>query len=127
MTASEREARKAERSSRRRRSRGGGFVEGRPQKTGPVPLTASQLDPLTGTIDWPLTLEASDFDSQREELEALLKEWASNSGAVDEAAQRRIRDQVRSMHSELKKQIKEISPGEYISSRIFLESLADSV
>jgi len=87
----------------------------------PPRLGPSQLDPLTGKINWPVTLLGKEYAEQRNILEELFVIRAHTS-ANSEIAQR-VHTVSRQMQDVLKGNIRDILPEQYIAARKFLESL----
>ena len=87
----------------------------------PPRLGPSQLDPVTGKINWPVTLLGKDYAEQRSILEELFVIRAHTS-ANPEMAQR-VHTASRKMQDVLKAYIRDIPPQQYIASRTFLDSL----
>ncbi len=91
---------------------------GRPEK-----LSPSQLDSVTGEINWPRVLKRSEFDQTRAELEGLFARRASyGQNTWDDYS--KIDSAVKAMTEELKKQISNVPSSDYTAGRRFLDSLA---
>lgn len=89
----------------------------------PKPLSASDLDVVTGAVQWPLALQADVFAKNRTELEKLFASRASKSSvSLDEYT--KIQSVTKTMISDLKKQVRQFTPSKYIESLRFLQSLA---
>lgn len=85
----------------------------------PDPLTATQLDPLTGTISWPAPLRAAEYEPLRQRLERLFQDRASGYvtyGEIQEAANQFL--------EQLQLDIEKFSPNDYVAVRKFIDSLA---
>lgn len=95
----------------------------------PVPhssprLSAEQFDRQTRQIHWPEALQTEETEDQRTRLEELIAVQPDSR----DAARDRSRDARRltsEMKDQLKKNIREVSPGEYSSARRFLDALAN--
>lgn len=87
----------------------------------PERLSVSQLDPLSGTINWPGVLRDEKFKADREAIELLFKERSrgitSNSRAIGDACQ--------ALLDRLKPEAETLSANEFIRVRRFVESLAN--
>jgi hypothetical protein len=94
---------------------------GRPRRLGP-----SELDPITGQLNWPMLLQASDFVPYRAELDHVFAERASNGILAVDQFLKANRVTV-AMLDTLKTRIYEVPTPEYIMARHFLESLAYEV
>ena len=88
----------------------------------PRPLTPSQMDPVSGRLNWPDALQDASFESQRSELDQLFAKWAKYGG-LDYADQSQVRQTVDTMFDGLKAQIRQIPPQDYVACRSFLQSL----
>ena len=89
----------------------------------PKPLSPSQVDPVTGKIHWPSTLMQPEFDSQRDELDQVFAARAAN-GNLGFSDQAKAQQAVDAMFDELKAQIRDMPPSEYVACRHFLRSLS---
>ena len=89
----------------------------------PKRLSPSELDTVTGQIQWPLLLQANDFTDQRAELEGAYGRRAASSvaRANDYWAIKKSTD---TMLANLKTQVREVPPQDYTVAKKFLESLA---
>jgi hypothetical protein len=86
-------------------------------------LTASQLDPVTGSIAWPALLQGADFKADRAILEKLFADRAASHGAIGAGGYNQIRDAVDAALDKLKTHIQQVPTREYNQSRNFLTSL----
>src|SRR5436309_7128976 len=84
----------------------------------PEPLTATQLDQLTGMISWPAALRKPEYEAFRRRIDRLFQERATGyavygeiPAACEEFAQRVNAD------------IMQFPPGDYIVAKKFLERL----
>ena len=89
----------------------------------PKTLAASDLDPLTGDISWPLVLQGNEYEELRTKLDGLfaLRAKQGVSSHVFE-----IQDVANEGLAQLKANIKDYPPPEYLKAKRFLESLAYS-
>jgi len=85
----------------------------------PEPLTATQLDQLTGAISWPAPLRKPEYEAFRKHIDRLFQDRATGyavygeiPAACEEFAQRVNAD------------IMQFPPNDYIAAKKFLESLA---
>jgi len=88
----------------------------------PRRLSPSQFDPVNGKLSWPSVLQQDVFADQREEVEQLFSTWA-RYGGLNYSDQTKARNTIEAMFGELKKQIKDIPPQDYVACRSFLQSL----
>lgn len=90
----------------------------------PDRLSVSQLDPVTGKVNWPTALQASAFDDDRQQIESLLTARAAASGSIGIDAYQQIQNIVRSMQQTLQSMIHDMPTQAYISASKFLTSLS---
>jgi hypothetical protein len=88
----------------------------------PKPLGPSQMDPVNGQLNWPDALQDADFADQRGELEQLFATRA-RYGGLNYADQSKVMKVVDTMFDELKKQVRDIPPQDYVACRSFLSSI----
>jgi hypothetical protein len=88
----------------------------------PSPLTPSQLDPVSGRLNWPDALQNPTFDAQRGELDQMFAKRASYGG-LDYADRDQVSETIDSMVDELKARIRDIPPQAYTLSKSFLRSM----
>lgn len=88
----------------------------------PKPLSSSQQDPVSGGLRWPSGLQQNSFNAGRDELDELFARRAKYGGLTF-SDQMQAKQTVNSMFDELKSQIKQIPPQEYVACREFLRSL----
>jgi len=88
----------------------------------PKPVTSDEWDPMTGKVNWPTLLQQDGFASQRAELEQLLAKQATY-GRLGISDQMKARQSIESMCADLKLQIKDVQPQDYVASRAFLRSM----
>jgi hypothetical protein len=84
----------------------------------PEPLTATQLDPLTGTISWPAPLRAPVYDEKRKRIERLFQDRATGYVVYGE-----IHQAVQQFLEELKLQVDVLPANDYVDAKKFLDSL----
>jgi hypothetical protein len=118
MRATNRAARTAERSPRPTMEQ----LVRRAQEGAPKPLSPNQMDAVNGRLNWPSALQQASFDSQREQTDRLFATRAKYGG-LSYADQLAVRQAVDAMFGELKTQIRDIPPQDYVACRNFLESL----
>lgn len=85
----------------------------------PDPLTATQLDSLTGNINWPALLRQAEYQTLRERLDKLFQDRANgyvNFSEIQQACQ--------DFNAQLKANLTKYTPNDYISAKKFLDSLA---
>ena len=88
----------------------------------PAPITPSQVDPVTGRIDWPGPLQEESFAVERAELDKIMATRAQ-LGGLGYSDQEKARDAIDAMWKNLKSLVREIPPQVYVTSRNFLSSL----
>ena len=89
----------------------------------PKQLSPSELDVVTGTVQWPVFLKGDDYAKSRKALEEVYAR-RSSSGAVSATDYVKVREVTNAMLGQLKGQIKEIPPAQYTVAKKFLQSLA---
>lgn len=89
----------------------------------PKQLSPSQVDIVTGAINWPVLLRSEAFAEDRSALEAVFARRASNSviGSKDYLEVKQTTDE---MLASLNEQIREVPAYEFMIAKRFLESLA---
>jgi hypothetical protein len=88
----------------------------------PQPVSSSQVDQLTGKINWPGPLQMSSFSQERATVEQLMANKSQN-GSLSYADQMTMRKVVNDMVQQLKEQISSIPPQDYETAKQFLNSL----
>jgi hypothetical protein len=88
----------------------------------PKPLNTSQMDPVSGHLDWPDVLQDSRYAAERREVDQLFAKRAGYGG-LTYSDRTKVRDTIDSMSDQLKEQIRDIPPQDYVASRGFLQSL----
>ena len=89
----------------------------------PKRLSPSELDIVTGRINWPKLLLSDKFAAERGELEEAFSRRASEStSGVD--GYTKIGEATKAMLAELKEQVRQVPPSDYMVAKRFLESLA---
>lgn len=89
----------------------------------PKPLTTSELDPISGSIEWPQLLQAEVYAPYREELDKLFAERSAVGGSIGTTNFEQINNTANAMLKELKKHIRDYSPSTYMVARRFIEGL----
>lgn len=90
----------------------------------PARINSSELDPVTGAINWPIALKTPTFDKDRNSLDHLFAERATMHGAIGINAHNQIRTTIDGMLETLKSQIREIDTRLYLNARTFLTGLS---
>ena len=91
----------------------------------PRSLSPSQLDPVTGQIEWPSALMNPMFDNDRQMLQALFSQRAE--GVYDPSLTAKIDSVANGMRSKLLSEIKNLPPDAYIAAKSLLDSLVYAV
>ena len=89
----------------------------------PKRLSVSELDPLTGRIEWPVALLTEDYGSSRKQLEILYTQRAA-TGYFSGPQMLEVDSLTKRMQTTLKSQIKQYPPQVYSTAKSFLDSLA---
>jgi hypothetical protein len=90
----------------------------------PPRLGSTQLDPVTGHIEYPLVLQDDIFKPYRQELDSLFAKRAETGGSIQFADFQAIQGTVSKFVDALKEQVNKYPAGEYGRARTFLNSLA---
>ena len=90
----------------------------------PPRLGSTQLDPVTGHIEYPMVLTASQFAPYREELDKLFADRASAGGSMQYEQYQQIQRTVSKFIDALKENVNNYSAGDYGRARTFLDSIA---
>lgn len=90
----------------------------------PRRLESTQLDPVTGQIDYPLVLRDEAFKPYRDRLDALFARRASTGGSIQFEDYQEIQGTVKEFIDALKSRVGQYAAGEYGQARTFLNSLA---
>jgi hypothetical protein len=85
----------------------------------PDGLTATQLDPLTGSISWPAPLRQPAYEELRRRIERLYQDRATGYVVYGE-----IQQAVAELAAQLKADIMRYSANDYVAAKKFLDSLA---
>jgi len=85
----------------------------------PEPLTATQLDPLTGTVSWPAPLRLPAYEAFRRRIDRLFQDRATGYIVYGE-----VQQAVQDFEAQLKADLMKFPPDDYIVAKKFLESLA---
>lgn len=88
----------------------------------PRPVSTSEVNPVSGKVNWPAVLQQDGFAAQRATLEKLSAAMTTQ-GSLGFSDQMTARKTIESMFVELKAQIKDIPPQAYVDSRNFLRSM----
>jgi len=90
----------------------------------PPRLGSTQLDPVTGHIEYPLVLQDDIFAPYRQELDALFAKRAATGGSIQYAEFQAIQGTVSRFVDALKEHVDKYPAGDYGRARTFLNSLA---
>jgi hypothetical protein len=85
------------------------------------PLSPSQFDPHTGRIHWPTVLAGPEFAHSRSKIEDLFGVRAHTNGTATAHAQ--IHAALHEMSAQLRSEIHQLPPHDYLTGRKFLDSL----
>ncbi len=90
----------------------------------PPRLQSTELDPVTGHIQYPVVLTDKPFDPYREKLDSMFARRAATGGSMDYQEYSQIQGTVDEFLVALKSRASKYAAGEYGRARTFLESLA---
>ncbi len=119
MRAYNRQARAAERGPRATMEQLVRFA----QAGKPKPLSPSDVDTVNGTVDWPRWLKSDEFAADRQKVEKIFAARA-HKGGLGRTDYMKAREVTDSMLAELKTQVRDTPPADYVASKQFLQSLA---
>ena len=91
----------------------------------PPRLHSTELDPVTGHIEYPLALTAKQFAPYREELDKLFAERAASGGSLQYEQYQEIQRTVSKFIEALKQNVGNFAAGDYGRARTFLDSIAN--
>ncbi len=90
----------------------------------PPRLGSTQLDPVTGHIEYPMVLQDDVFKPYRAELDKLFSQRAASGGSMQFEEYKEIQQTVSKFIDVLKQNVGNYPAGEYGRARTFLDSLA---
>ena len=90
----------------------------------PPRLGSTQLDPVTGHIEYPPVLRDDIFAPNRQELDGLFAKRAASGGSVQYEEIRQMQDAVSKFIDVLRQNVGNYAAGDYGRARTFLDSLA---
>jgi hypothetical protein len=88
----------------------------------PKPLSPSEMNSVTGKLNWPDVLQSDSFAGSRKQLESLLGSY-SQMGALNYSDKTKVRTVINGMAKQLKGMIRDIPGPDYTTSKSFLQSL----
>ena len=91
----------------------------------PPRLGSTQLDPVTGHIEYPMVLKSPQFAPYREELDKLFSDRASSGGSMQYEQYQQIQRTVSKFIDALKTNVSRYPAGDYGRARTFLDSLGN--
>lgn len=90
----------------------------------PAPLTSTQLDPVTGHIEYPLILTQEMYAQYRQRLDELFYRRAASGGSITYDDFKAIQDTVSQFIDALQEHVNDYAAGDFGRARNFLDSLA---
>ena len=90
----------------------------------PPRLGSTQLDPVTGHIEYPLILTDDSYAAYRNRLDSLFAHRAETGGSIQFSDYQAIQQAVSKFVDALKQRVKDYPAGDYGRARTFLDSLA---
>lgn len=91
----------------------------------PPPLSSSDVDPVSGRINWPEPLLEPEYADLRNDLEQVFALRATTGRSTGTAA--RIREDARQLVDALRGNIETMSANEFVAARKFVDALYNSV
>jgi hypothetical protein len=89
----------------------------------PDRLSVLQLQPLTGEINWPAALLRPEFANLRSKVEEVFENRTVSNTGVGSTAESAVARLTDTMQDNLKAQIDDLTPNEYVAAKGFLRSL----
>ena len=93
------------------------------KEAAPKQLDASELDPVTGKIDWPLILQDESFDSYRGSIDDLYAQRAESHGKLTFDQIKEAESNLKDMQVVLKRQIEDMPPQTFTKANAFLKRM----
>ena len=90
----------------------------------PSRLDANRLDPVSGSISWPLVLRQASYADYRQALEQRFAERSQTGGGIDYDTYKAIQAVVDQALAQLESEVEQYKPNDYIEAKKFLQSLA---
>lgn len=87
-------------------------------------LASTQLDPVTGHIEYPMLLTQDFFSDYRDRLDRLFAQRAASGGSMQYTEYQEIQVTVNQFIEALKSKVSDFPAREYGQARVFLDSLA---
>lgn len=91
----------------------------------PPRLGSTQLDPVTGHIEYPMILTDDGYKAYRDRLDSLFAHRAETGGSIQYSDYQAIQQTVSKFIDALKTRVKDYPAGDYGRARTFLDSLAN--
>ncbi|MBN2577769.1 MAG: hypothetical protein JXB10_02170 [Pirellulales bacterium] len=88
----------------------------------PQRLEPTELDPVTGKLQWPVALRAPAYQQQCDDLQELFYERAKY-GALSYESYQKAAEITQNMIADLKDNIRQYTPNNYLAAKGFLEKL----
>jgi len=88
----------------------------------PKPISPSQIDPMTGKIDWPGPLQLDAFAPQRDVMNEIVTKQTT-LGSLGYSDKLKADETIDAMFAQLKTMIRDVPTAQYMASRDFLRSL----
>jgi hypothetical protein len=89
----------------------------------PKRLSATQLDPVTGRIYWPIALQDPRYGDYCKQLDQLFAQREASHGGIGYETYRQVEQLIKSFMVDLQKNINDYAPNDYLRARSFIESL----
>ncbi len=93
----------------------------------PSPLSPGELDPLSGSVNWPVALTADKYKDLRDKIETGLAQRAQRHGAIGYDGFMSLNDTITSMTTMLEGDVRSVPPSQYIYAKNFLKSLGHQI
>ncbi len=90
----------------------------------PERLSAYELQPETGQVAWPAALQGPQYAEQRSAIESAFAQRSVLNSGIGSSSQQVVTSQSASMQAQLKSELHEMPPMEYVAAKKFLTSLS---
>jgi hypothetical protein len=92
------------------------------QARAPSRLSPSDVDPLTGGIEWPTILREDEYAQYRGKLESLFQERA-RAGYLTSSQRAEVQQAIAYLQNDMKQKVRNYAPQDYVQAKKFTEGL----
>jgi hypothetical protein len=90
----------------------------------PDRLSPSELDPVSGQVNWPALLRDATFTPLRSDLNGMLSYWAENDNRLTIDQYSKMQNTIEALTETLKTVVDQAPPHTYVAARKFLDSMS---